>query len=229
MELKQILIVDEQFPMLDDIQRLLQDWGYSVVLAPSAVSAADDWRGHPFDLILVSLNGYEEDKLNLLRRAKKNSPQARLIVLGYAKVILPMDVFQIRVDDYILPPFTVREVSTRVVRCHKSNRGITDMSGTKNQYISSVYNLFKQEILSIHHSLLSLKDNFDSYVDEEITTMDNGGIDKIYDISNELNFLIAIIENILHNMLSHYNDESFSSMGKILPLDFFKTKIHQLH
>ena len=28
MELKEILIVDEQFPMLANIQRILQDWGY---------------------------------------------------------------------------------------------------------------------------------------------------------------------------------------------------------
>ena len=36
MELKEILIVDEQFPMLENLQRILLDWGYVVILAPNA-------------------------------------------------------------------------------------------------------------------------------------------------------------------------------------------------
>ena len=71
MELKEILIVDEQFPMLVDIQRILQDWGYLVTLAPNPRSTLEELPGHGFDLLLVSLNGYEEDKLNLLRWARK--------------------------------------------------------------------------------------------------------------------------------------------------------------
>ena len=39
MEPKEILIVDEQFPMLANLQRLLQDRGYMVILAPKARSA----------------------------------------------------------------------------------------------------------------------------------------------------------------------------------------------
>ena len=230
MQAKEILIVDEQFPMLDHIQRILQDWGYTVTLAPDARLAQHELAGHHFDLILVSLNGYEKEKLNLLRRARKMSSRSRLMVVGYAKVTLPMEVFQIRVEDYILPPFTARELSTRVDRCLKDHEIIAESSENGAEHIGSVVNTFKQEILSIHNSLLSLKGNFDAYVDREINMLNNGSIDKIYGISHELNFLITITESILHNMLTCYNGKKSCSMGKIFPQDFFKqTKINQLH
>ena len=139
MELKEILIVDEQFPMLANIQRILQDWGYSVILAPDARSALEKLPGHHFDLLLVSLNGYEEDKLNLLRWARRSSAQPKLMVVGYAKVTLPMEVFRIKVDDYILPPFTAKELSTRVDRCLNSGAKIQDNTATVDEHYRQCY------------------------------------------------------------------------------------------
>ena len=140
MELKEILIVDEQFPMLANLQRILQDRGYVVILAPEARSALAELPGHRFDLLLVSLNGYEEDKLNLLRWARRSSAQPKLMVVGYAKVTLPMEVFRIKVDDYILPPFTAQELSCRVDRCLNSAREIQDNTATGDEHIGNVIN-----------------------------------------------------------------------------------------
>ena len=230
MELKEILIVDEQFPMLVDIQRILQDWGYLVTLAPNARSALEELPGHRFDLLLVSLNGYEEDKLNLLRWARRSSAQPKLMVVGYAKVTLPMDVFRIKVDDYILPPFTAQELSTRVDRCLNGGKVIPDTTETRDEHIGNVINSFKQKIDDIHNGLISLKSSFNLFIDQEIDTFDDGTINNINEISYEFHLLISITESILHNMLTCYNGKCANATGKIFPQDFFKrNKVTQLH
>ena len=230
MEPKEILIVDEQFPMLANLQRILQDRGYVVILAPEARSALAKLPGHRFDLLLVSLNGYEEDKLNLLRWARRSSAQPKLMVVGYAKVTLPMEVFRIKVDDYILPPFTAKELSTRVDRCLNSAREIQDNTATVDEHIGNVINYCNQEIGNIYNGLLSFKSKFNLFIDQEINTFSNSSINKINEISYELNLLINITESILHSMLTCRNEQNFDATGNIFPQDFFKlNKVTKLH
>jgi len=230
MEHKEILIVDEQFPMLENVKRILQDQGYSVLPAPDALSALEELPGHRFDLIMVSLNGYEKDKLNLLKWAGRYSAQSKLIVVGYAKVTLPMDVFQIKVDDYILPPFTAVELSTRVDRCLNGNKVVPELDDTGCAHGGNVVHSPIHEILHIHNGLLSLEANFHSFIDQEINIFNSESIDKIYKISHELYSLINISENILYTMLTCYCGKDHNSMGAIFPQGFFQqNKITHLH
>ena len=230
MELKEILIVDEQFPMLENLQRILLDWGYVVILAPNARAALEALPGHRFDLILVSLNGYEEDKLNLLRWARRNSAQPKLMVVGYAKVTLPMEVFRIKVDDYLLPPFTAQELSTRVERCLNKDEVTLDITETGDERIDNIINSFEQEFVNIHNGLLSLKSKFYSFIDQEINAVNNISINKINDISNEMHLLINITESILYNLLTCYNEKEANSAEKTFLQEFFKqNKSTQLH
>ena len=230
MELKEILIVDEHFPMLEDLQRMIQERGYLVILALNALSALDELSDHKFDVILVSLKGYEKDKLNLLRWARRRSSQSKLIVVGYAKMTLPLDVFQIQVDDYILAPFTAKQLATRVDLCLNSDKEVLDIVEAKIDHIGNVLNSFKQKILNIHNGLLSLKANFNLIIDQKANKFDNKSIIKIYNISRKLNSLTDTTENILYNMLTYCNEMNSNSMKNIFPQGLFKqNKITHLH
>jgi PleD family two-component response regulator len=122
MDLKEILIVDEKSSILRKISPILQDLGYLDILAQNALSACGDLHSYQFDLILVSLVCNEADKLNLVRWARKSSPQTKLIVVGNPNLTLPAEVFQLEVDDYLLMPFTAMELFTRVDRGLNGNR-----------------------------------------------------------------------------------------------------------
>ena len=230
MELKEILIVDEQFPMLENLQRILLDWGYVVILAPNTRAALEALPGHRFDLILVSLNGYEEDKLNLLRWARRNSAQPKLMVVGYAKVTLPMEVFRIKVDDYLLPPFTAQELYSRVERCLNKDEVTLDITETGDERLDNILNSFEQEVVNIHNGLLALKSKFYSFIDQEMNAVNNISINKINDISYELHLLINITESIIYNLLTCYNEKDTNSTGNTFLQEFFKqnksTKLH---
>jgi DNA-binding response OmpR family regulator len=118
MELKEILLVDAKAPISAAISFILQSHGYLVMLAPDAETASEDMGNYCFDLMLIYLNGYEQDKLDLLRQTNRRCPQTKImIVANPQRMTLPLEAFQMEVDEYLLAPFSVPELCRRVDRC----------------------------------------------------------------------------------------------------------------
>ena len=118
MKITEILLVDEKVPISSAIGFILQAKGYLVMLAPDAETASKDLDNYCFDLMHVYLNGYEKDKLDLLRQANRRSPQTKvMIVANPQKMTIPLEAFQMEVDDYLLTPFSALELCRRVKQC----------------------------------------------------------------------------------------------------------------
>jgi DNA-binding response OmpR family regulator len=118
MEIKEILLVDGKAPISAAISFILQSHGYLVMLAPDAETASADMGNYCFDLMLVYLNGYERDKLDLIRQTNRRCPQTKImIVANPQRMTLPLEAFQMEVDEYLLAPFSVPELCRRVGRC----------------------------------------------------------------------------------------------------------------
>ena len=118
MELKEILLVDAKAPICSAISFILQSHGYLVMLAPDAGTASEDMGNYCFDLMLIYLNGYERDKLDLIRQTNRRCPQTKvMIVANPQRMTLPLEAFQMEVDEYLLAPFSVPELCRRVDRC----------------------------------------------------------------------------------------------------------------
>ena len=76
----------------------------------------------------------------------------------------------------------------------------------------------------------SFKSKFNLFVDQEINTFNDSNINKINEISYELNLLISITESIFHSMLTCRNEQNFNATENIFPQDFFKlNKVTKLH
>ena len=82
MELKEILLVDGKAPISSAISFILQSHGYLIMLAPDAETASEDMGNYCFDLMLVYLNGYERDKLDLLRQTNRRCPQTKVMIVA---------------------------------------------------------------------------------------------------------------------------------------------------
>jgi DNA-binding response OmpR family regulator len=118
MKLTEILLVDEKVPINSAIGFILQTKDYLVMLTPDAETAFKELDNYSFDLMLVYLNGYEKDKLDLLRQANRRSPQTKvMIVANPQRMTLPLEAFQMEVDDYLLTPFSALELCRRVKHC----------------------------------------------------------------------------------------------------------------
>jgi DNA-binding response OmpR family regulator len=180
MSLKEILLVDEKAPISSAISFILQSKGYLVMLAPDAVTASEDLDNYYFDLMLVYLNGYEQEKLALLRQAKGRSPQTKvMIVANPQKMTLPLEAFQMRVDDYLLTPFSAPELCRRVNRCLHQSKNLKPESvlegrgGTINRQI---LNSLRLKFFDMHNTLFSLKAHMNILVEEKHGIRNKGNL-----------------------------------------------------
>ena len=202
MEPKSILLIGEQSPAMGKVSGILKDWGYRVSPAPEALTTWEDAQKLHFDLILVSLEGNEADKLQLMRRAKRRSPRAKLVVVGHPDMTLPREGFRVKVDDYLFASFSAREVSTRVARCLRGDKVVRHNPEDKADAINGqVLNSLRFKIRDLHNGLLSLKAQVNMLMQEEHGLFDDGTVRQAQEISQELLNLTSVTGHILCNML----------------------------
>jgi len=117
-----ILIVNDGSPFLKTIGLLLAEKGYRICVTDSPLEAVAELTRKYFRLVIVKLPGETADSPALLTALKDLNPEARLIILG-EDVHLPVEAFQLEVDDYILLPCRPVEVWRRITGCLKALRG----------------------------------------------------------------------------------------------------------
>ena len=117
-----ILIVNDGSPVLKTIGLLLADKGHRTCVTDSPSEARGEMARKYFRLVIVKLQGKAADSPALLKAVKDLNPKARLIILG-EDARLPVEAFQLAVDDYILLPCRPVEVWRRITGCLKALPG----------------------------------------------------------------------------------------------------------
>ena len=114
---KQILIVDRDIAMVEPLRQELAEAGFMVRAITDSSAAATAVAQRPPHLLIVDWNAPGYAALDMIERLRKvRSPQAvRLIILsdlsGEEHVVAGLDL---GADDYIVKPFSLREVVARV-------------------------------------------------------------------------------------------------------------------
>jgi signal transduction histidine kinase len=117
-----ILIVNDGSPFLKTIGLILTQKGHRTCVTESPSEALAELAKKYFRLVIVKLQENTADSPALLNAVKDLNPAARLIILG-EDAHLPVEAFQLAVDDYILLPCRPVEVWRRITSCLKALRG----------------------------------------------------------------------------------------------------------
>ena len=117
-----ILIVNDGSPFLKTIGLILADKGHRTCVTNSPSEALGELARKYFRLVIVRLQGKAAGSPALLKAVKDLNPKARLIILG-EEARLPVEAFQIAVEDYILLPCRPVEVWRRITGCLKALPG----------------------------------------------------------------------------------------------------------
>jgi signal transduction histidine kinase len=117
-----ILIVNDGSPFLQTIGLILAEKGHRTCVTDSPLEALAELARKYFRLVIVKVQGKTADSPMLLNAVKALNPEATLILLG-EDARLPVEVFQLAVDDYILLPCRPVEVWRRITSCLKALRG----------------------------------------------------------------------------------------------------------
>ena len=111
-----ILVVDDEPKMCHLIKQILKREGYQIDVSFSGIEALQKIKSFNYHLLLTDLEMPEVDGIELTRKAKKQNPEIRVImVTGNATVDASIRSLRNRIDGYIRKPFNISELR-KVVR-----------------------------------------------------------------------------------------------------------------
>lgn len=105
--LEHILVIEDDELMRMSLETELSLAGYRVTVAENGYKALELAKDHHFDLVVSDVRMAGMDGLQTLTALKEVQPSARSIVItGYADPDAPIKAVKLKVDDYLLKPFT---------------------------------------------------------------------------------------------------------------------------
>ena len=117
MELKRILIVEDDADIAAIERDYLELGGYAVTIAPDGTTGLDAALHQPFDLILLDVMLPGEDGFSILKKLRNTPSLRRLPVIMVTAKSSELDTVRgldCGADDYIAKPFGIMEFLSRV-------------------------------------------------------------------------------------------------------------------
>ncbi len=157
---ERILVVDDEGQIVRAIQRFLTDKGYEVISCSSFESAVPIIEKEFVDGAIVDLKLGDQNGIELIRRIKKNQPEAACImVTGYGTIDTAIESVKAGSYHYLTKPFRLEELESLLrqaldaLRYKRENRllrqQIQSRFGSKNligvsSEIKQVYSLIEK-------------------------------------------------------------------------------------
>lgn len=200
----EILIVMEDFLFSRAIGTILQDQGYQVFLAPDVITAIEEMANYNFDLVIVQLRRGKFAGLEAAKKAKEAGRSKVLVLSGPQEMVFPAEAFQMEVDDYLVFPFSMAELSRRVAACLGPASAGVIQTERKSQaelinerFLESLHLLFgeiKSSLGSVSTSLNLINRARYGKVEREVT-------EKLHEVGEQVSHIIRLA-NIFNNRTS---------------------------
>jgi K+-sensing histidine kinase KdpD len=124
---EEILIVNDGSLLLKMIGGLLEHKGYHLSLTDSPEEALERLSSRNIVLVVMKLNGRQDDRLAMLHMVKEINGDTKLVVVG-DQAHLPVEIFEIDADDYVILPCRVAEIWRRLARCLEESATVPEVS-----------------------------------------------------------------------------------------------------
>src|SRR5262245_1607891 len=100
-----LLIIDDDAAHAEVVAESLERVGYQCVIATSGTEGAGRIEAEDFDLILTDLRMPDMDGMAILRKARQEQPEAKVVVItGYAEVETAVKAMHEGAADYLKKP-----------------------------------------------------------------------------------------------------------------------------
>ncbi|WPO78471.1 sigma-54 dependent transcriptional regulator [Flavobacterium sp. KACC 22761] len=107
-----ILIVDDNYEMLNLTQRTIKTLHYHTYKASSVNEAIDVLKNHSIDLLITDLNMPEVNGIELLKYSEEHFPDvSKLVITGMPSIDNAVNSLKSGALDYLIKPFTAEELS----------------------------------------------------------------------------------------------------------------------
>lgn len=114
-ELRNVLVVDDEAVIRQGIRRILENDGYGVETSSSGKAALEKMQEQDFDLVITDLKMPGMDGIEVLKTIKMLQPDVPVIMItGYATVDTAVEAMRNGAFEYIAKPFTLEQISEKV-------------------------------------------------------------------------------------------------------------------
>jgi DNA-binding response OmpR family regulator len=111
----EILLVHEGSSLFVKIGAMLQNQGFQVIIAPDAQTALEELPRHDFAAVMVGASREQSDGLEVLAAVKEIQPEIKtMVVTRLLNPELPVQAYEMDIDDYIHWPLSSSELSGRI-------------------------------------------------------------------------------------------------------------------
>lgn len=126
MKAERILIVDDELPIREMMQEILEREGYQAIAVGSGDEALSMAEGQDFDLLIADIKMPQMDGLELVQKFRELSPETiPMLITGHASVETAQMAVREGVYDYIVKPFERSDLCAAVAQALRRKR-ITD-------------------------------------------------------------------------------------------------------
>ena len=109
-----LLVVDDDTRIRDLLNRYLMEQGFRVTVAGDADEARRKLRGLDFDLIIMDVMMPELDGFSACREIRRKSQVPVIMLSARGEEYDRIHGFELGIDDYVVKPFSPRELMMRV-------------------------------------------------------------------------------------------------------------------
>ena len=118
-----ILVVDDEEKIRDIIKKYANFEGYSVTEAANGMEAVEKCKSHKFDIIIMDIMMPELDGFSACREIRKTSDTPVIMLSARGEEYDRIHGFELGIDDYVVKPFSPRELMMRVGAIMKRSKG----------------------------------------------------------------------------------------------------------
>lgn len=117
-----ILIVDDNYDMLELLQRHLKSFNFHTYKASSVVEAIEVLKTTPINLLITDLQMPEINGIELIKYTSEHFPFIpKLVITGYPSVDTAINAVKSGALDYLIKPFTSEELKKAIQNCLKND------------------------------------------------------------------------------------------------------------
>jgi len=123
-----ILVVDDEKPIVDIIKFNLEKEGYKVSFAYDGVEAFNKIKNEKFDLVLLDVMLPNMDGFEICKKVREFSNVPIIMITARAEEVDKVLGLELGADDYITKPFGIRELIARI-RANLRRTIVSDVQG----------------------------------------------------------------------------------------------------
>ena len=121
-----LLVVDDEQKIREIISKYAQFEGYSVEEAPNGMTAIEMFKEKDYDLIILDVMMPDLDGFSVCRELRRHSRTPVIMLSARGEEYDRIHGFEVGIDDYVVKPFSPKELMLRVSAVLKRTNSISD-------------------------------------------------------------------------------------------------------